>query len=175
MVLPIQRKHTPGPPATRRNCWSPHPVNKAVAPKIGWTVTGRRVLLPIAVAVAGVMLATSSARAGHGAPVPILTTEPEYAKRLLDAGQPLAFVDLRPPAEFARGRLPRARSIPLGELRRRYPEIPRTEMVILYCDCPPEALAAAFRFVVAEGFQNTSVLAGGFGGWLKRGYPVEPR
>ena len=37
------------------------------------------------------------------------------------------------------------------------------------------ALAAAFRFVAGEGYQNASVLAEGFRGWVKRGYPVEPR
>ena len=38
-----------------------------------------------------------------------------------------------------------------------------------------EALTAAFRFVAGEGFQNASVLTEGFRGWVKRGYPVEPR
>ena len=133
----------------------------------GRTAWGRRALAGAALAVAAVILATSAARAAHGIQVPVLTTEPEYAKRLLDAGQPIAFVDLRPPAEFARGRLPHARSIPLGQLRRRDAEIPRAELA--------EELAAAFRFVVAEGYQNASVLAEGFNGWIKRGYPVEPR
>ncbi|HJV55268.1 MAG TPA: rhodanese-like domain-containing protein [Methylomirabilota bacterium] len=142
---------------------------------IGWAAWSRHAVAALAFATAGTALATSPARAAHGAPIPVLTTDPEYAKRLLDAGQPLAFVDLRPAADFARSRLPHARSIPLPELRRRFHEIPRAELVILYCDCPAEELAAAFRFVVAEGYQNASVLADGFKGWIKRGYPVEPR
>ncbi len=145
------------------------------AEPIGGTAWSRRALVALALATAGIVLATSAARAAHGAPIPVLTTDPEYAKRLLDAGQPLTFVDLRPAGDFARSRLPHARSIPLPELRRRYHEIPRAELVILYCDCPAEELAAGFRFVVAEGYQNASVLAGGFTGWIKRGYPVEPR
>jgi rhodanese-related sulfurtransferase len=105
--------------------------------------------------------------------VPVLTIEPEYAKRLLDGGQQPIFVDLRPPADFAQGRLPRALSVPLSELRRRYDEIPRTGQVILYCDCPTEELKAAFRFVAAEGYQSLSVLGEGFRGWVQRGYAVE--
>ena len=134
-----------------------------------------RMVAASALVAGGLLLAVASGQAAHGVPVPVVTTAPEYAKRLLDGGQPIVFVDLRPPEDFAHGRLPHALSVPLPELRRRYSEISRTELVILYCDCPPEALAAAFRFVVGEGYQNASVLAEGFRGWVKRGYPVEPR
>lgn len=120
-----------------------------------------------------VILAATPALAIHGIQIPILTVAPEHAKRLLDADQRPVFVDLRPTTQFAHGRLPRALSIPLGELRRRYHEIPRTEQVILYCDCPAEPLKAAFRFVAAEGYPNVRVLEEGFHGWVKRGYPVE--
>jgi rhodanese-related sulfurtransferase len=125
--------------------------------------------------LAALALAPPPASAGHAAPIPVLTTEVTYAKRLLDAGQPLVFVDLRPAAEFSRGRLPHALSIPLPELRRRYGEIPRTELVILYCDCPTEALDAAFHFVAQEGYANASVLPEGYRGWVAHGYPIEPR
>jgi rhodanese-related sulfurtransferase len=128
-----------------------------------------------ALAAIWLLLAASPGEAAHGVPVTVVTTAPEYAKRLLDGGQPIVFVDLRPREDFAHGRLPHALSVPLPELRRRYHEISQTELVILYCDCPPEALAAAFRFVAGEGYQNASVLAEGFRGWVKRGYPVEPR
>lgn len=103
----------------------------------------------------------------------MLTLEPEQAKRLLDGGQLPVFIDLRPANEFARARLPRALSIPLSDLRRRYDEIPSTGHVILYCACPTEEITAAFRFIVAEGYQNVRVLGEGFPGWVKRGYPVE--
>ena len=134
-----------------------------------------RMIAGSALVVGCLLLAVASGQAAHGVPVPVVTTVPEYAKRLLDAGQPIVFVDLRAREDFAHGRLPHALSVPLPELRRRYHEISQTELVIFYCDCPPEALAAAFRFVVGEGYQNASVLAEGFRGWVKRGYPVEPR
>jgi len=134
-----------------------------------------RMILGGALAAGSLLLAASPGGAAHGVPVPLVTTAPEYAKRLLDGGQPIVFVDLRSREDFAQGRLPHALSVPLPELRRRYHEISRTELVILYCDCAPEALAAAFRFVTGEGYQNASVLAEGFRGWVKRGYPVEPR
>jgi rhodanese-related sulfurtransferase len=141
--------------------------------RAGWASWQRRALLWCAFSAAWAVLPTAPAPATHGTPVPVLTIEPEYVKRLLDRGQPPIFVDLRPPADFAEGRLPRALSVPLSELRRRYEEIPRTGQVVLYCDCPIEELKAAFRFVVAEGYRNVGVLSEGFRGWLKRGYAVE--
>ena len=134
-----------------------------------------RSLVPRALLLAVLALAPSPASAGHGAVIPVLTTEVTYAKRLLDAGQPLVFVDLRPAVEFGRGRLPHALSIPFPELRRRYQEIPRTELVILYCDCATEVLDAAFHFVTQEGYANASVLPEGYRGWVAHGYPIEPR
>ena len=134
-----------------------------------------RMLAGGALVAGGTLLAVSSGQAAHGVPIAVITTAPEYAKRLLDGGQPIVFVDLRPRDDFAHGRLPHALSVPLPELRRRSHEISQPELVVPYCDCPPEALAAAFRFVVGEGYQNASVLAEGFRGWVKRGYPVEPR
>src|SRR5260370_19334420 len=136
---------------------------------------GARRLAGCALAAVWLQRAATPGGAAHGVPIAVVTTAPEYAKRLLDGGQPIVFVDLRPREAFAPGRLPHALWFPLPELGRRYHEISQTELVILYCDCPPEALAAAFRFVAGEGYQNASVLAEGFRGWVKRGYPVEPR
>jgi len=137
-------------------------------------VVSRRPLVR-ALLLAGLALAPAPASAGHGAPIPVVTTEVTYAKRLLDAGQPLVFVDLRPAAEFARGRLPHALSIPLPELRRRYQEIPRDRLVVLYCDCPTAPLEAAFHLVAQEGYANASVLPEGYRGWVAHGYPIESR
>lgn len=85
----------------------------------------------------------------------------------------MILIDLRPLESFAQGRLPGARSVPLAQLRRRYGEIPRAGLVILYCACSSEEMMAAYRFLSGEGFQNVSVLEEGFAGWVKRGYGLE--
>ncbi len=119
------------------------------------------------------LLATLPAPAGHGTGGPVLAIPAEYAKRLLDEGDQPIFVDLRPAGEFRRTRLPRARSVPLSELRRRHAEVPRTGRVILYCACPLEEVQAAYQFLRDQGYRNISVMEEGFPGWVKRGYPVE--
>jgi rhodanese-related sulfurtransferase len=111
--------------------------------------------------------------AAHGPAGPVLALPPEYAKRLLDAGERPIFIDLRPAGEYEHGRLPGARSLPIRELRRRHAEIPRAGRVVLYCACPSEETEAAYQFLRDQGYRNVSVLEEGFPGWVKRGYPVE--
>lgn len=111
--------------------------------------------------------------ASHETAPPVQSLPVPYVKRLLDEGEPLIFVDLRPADEFRRERLPKARSLPLMEILRRYAEVPRTGRVILYCDCLPEQIQMAYRFLRDQGYRNISVMQDGFSGWVKRGYPVE--
>ncbi len=111
--------------------------------------------------------------AGVGSgPLPVVA--PEMAQRLLDAGEPLSIIDLRPAEEFKRGHLPGARSIPLGDVLKRYAEIPRTGRVILYCTCPLNEVQPVHQFLWDHGYRNISFLGEGFPGWVKRGYSVKP-
>ena len=48
------------------------------------------------------------------------------------AGRSPVIVDVRPPAEFAAGRLPGAVNIPIDDLARRMAEIPRDRAVVVY-------------------------------------------
>ena len=113
------------------------------------------------------------AQAGHGAPVRAPSVQAEQVERLLGNGRPVVLIDLRPEEGFRQGHLPGAHSVPFAQLRRRYGEIPSTGAVVLYCACPPEELAAAYRFLSGEGYRNVRVLDDGFPGWVRRGYALE--
>ena len=117
-------------------------------------------------------LAPAAALAAHGGVPTVALTEPDYLKWLLDSRQSVVLVDLRPAGEFRRGHLPGAVSIPLAELPRRVAEIPTSPMVVLYCRCPLEEAAAAYRLLEARGYANHVVLQDGYDGWLRRRYPV---
>lgn len=131
-----------------------------------------RCLLALAFAIA------LGARAGHDQPtedlVYFLPIAAERAKLLLDKGEQMIFIDLRPAEEFAARRLPGARSIPLKELPQRLEEIPKSGRVVLYCGCPPGQVEEgyAYQLLRDSGRRNISVLAGGIEAWMQRGYPL---
>ncbi len=118
-------------------------------------------------------LAPALALGGHGAGGIFFTHDPDYVKRLMDAGEPVVLVDLRPVTAYRTAHLPGARSLPLPEFERRLEEIPRAGRVILYGDSTREGEDAYVR-LVARGYRNVAVLDDGFSGWTKRGFPVQP-
>lgn len=117
-------------------------------------------------------LVAAPASADH-AWAPVLTIDAESAKALMDRGERVEPLDLRAPAEFVAGRLPRARSLPLGELRERVAEVPRAGVVILYCGCGRDDLLRAYQFLRGRRHANVYVLEGDIEAWRRLGYPLE--
>jgi rhodanese-related sulfurtransferase len=101
-----------------------------------------------------------------------LSIAPEDVRRYREAGEDVVVIDLRPPEAFRAGHLPRARSLPLDEVRQRETEIPRTGRVVLYAGTPEEA-AAAYQALREAGYRNVMVLAGGLPAWVRLGFPME--
>lgn len=87
-------------------------------------------------------------------------------------GENVAFVDVRPPADWAGGHVPGAQNLPLISVRGRSREIPEGAAVIFTCqtgDKAPQAAALAGTL----GFADVSVLEGGIDAWVKGGNPLE--
>jgi rhodanese-related sulfurtransferase len=83
-------------------------------------------------------------------------------------------IDVREPAEYAKGHILGAKNIPLGELERRGAELARhkAKAVIVCCESGNRS-GAALAALRKEGFANVVNLAGGFGAWQQAGLPVE--
>jgi rhodanese-related sulfurtransferase len=114
-------------------------------------------------------------QAGHEFDETIDTIKAEQVKLLLNAGEKLLLVDLRPVKEFKEKRLPGARSIPVTELDKRFSEIPKTGRVVLYCGCPPGGADESYSYLYLrdQGYRNVSVMEAGFSNWVKQKYPTE--
>jgi rhodanese-related sulfurtransferase len=107
----------------------------------------------------------------------IETVPAERVKKLLEGGEKILLVDLRPAGDFQKARLPGAISIPISELQKRHQEIPKSGRVILYCACPPGGVDESYSYLAlrGKGYRNVSVLEDGFSGWAQRKFPVVSR
>jgi rhodanese-related sulfurtransferase len=133
-------------------------------------VTGKRLAL---VMFAWLAVFPLSAFAGHGVEDTIDTITADRVKMLLDSGEKVVLIDLRPTKDFEQNRLPGARSLPMTDLEKRFSEIPKSGRVVLYCACKPNEAADKAVFLEYRGYRNISVMLEGYPGWLKRGYPVD--
>ena len=111
--------------------------------------------------------------AGHGVEDSIHSLPADRVKQLMDAGEKLVLIDMRPAREYQRSRLPGARSLPLAELANRFGEVPKSGRVVLYCDCQPYDVADRAVFLEYRGYRNIFIMPEGYQGWIKRGYPTE--
>jgi len=80
-------------------------------------------------------------------------------------------LDVRTPAEWSDGHVPRARHIPLGALPDRLDEIPRDRPIVVHCQAGGRAAIAA-SLLLANGFTAVSVYPGGFAEWRAGGRAV---
>jgi rhodanese-related sulfurtransferase len=133
---------------------------------------GRKTNLKLLVASIGAFLPWL-AFAGHGVEDSVDNLPAERAKQLMDAGEKLVFVDMRPAQEYQQSRLPGARSLPIAEVANRFSEIPKSGRVVLYCDCKPYDIADRAVFLEYRGYRNIFIMPEGYSGWVKRGYPIE--
>jgi len=97
-------------------------------------------------------------------------------KAKLDAGEPLVFVDVRQPEEYAICRLPGGILIPLGELQHRAGdlEVPNAAAVVVYCHHGVRSLSGAYVLQQA-GFEDVASMAGGIDAWSALVDPTVPR
>jgi rhodanese-related sulfurtransferase len=96
----------------------------------------------------------------------------EDAKQKLDAGG-VAFVDIRPPGDWAGGHVPGAQNLPLVSVKGRSREIPENTPVIFVDQNGANAPKAAEILLGLEGFTDVSILDGGLDAWRKAGHPME--
>jgi molybdopterin/thiamine biosynthesis adenylyltransferase/rhodanese-related sulfurtransferase len=97
----------------------------------------------------------------------------EEVKRLLDSGAAVKLIDVRETDEISAGKLPGAVPIPRGFLELRIEDkARRDEEVVLYCAGGTRSALAA-KTLLDLGYPKVSSMAGGYGRWTDRGFPVE--
>ncbi len=119
--------------------------------------------------VSGGMLMWPLLRKGAGGPW-VSTLQ---ATQLMNRDDALG-IDLRPAAEYAKGHILGARSIPLADLERRAAELDKhkAKPVILHCGDGNRA-GNGVALLRKSGFANVVNLTGGYAAWQQAGLPVE--
>jgi phage shock protein E len=81
-------------------------------------------------------------------------------------------LDARTPAEFAAGHVPGAVNIPYEQVASRLGQIPKDDLIVLYCHSGRRAGLAAEE-LAANGYTKLAHLEGDMQGWQKAGRPVD--
>lgn len=88
------------------------------------------------------------------------------------AGEVLV-IDVRPADEFAVAHLPHARSLPVGELKKRLAELPKGTPVVAYCRGPFCLMAKDAVELLRKRGYRAAHLTDGVAEWRARGLPIE--
>jgi adenylyltransferase/sulfurtransferase len=99
---------------------------------------------------------------------------PVDLKKKLDAGEEPFILDVREPNEYQINRIEGSTLIPLGELPRRYQELPRDREIITQCKMGGRS-AKAQDFLKSVGFTNVKNLRGGILEWIDKVDPSQPK
>jgi rhodanese-related sulfurtransferase len=131
----------------------------------------KNIFLVMIAAISGGMLLWPLLRKGAGGPW-VNTLQATQLMNREDA----VVVDLRPVADFAKGHILGARSIPLADVEKRAAELDKykAKPVIVYCSAGNSS-GASVALLRRNGFANVVNLAGGYAAWQQAGLPVEKK
>lgn len=109
-----------------------------------------------------------------GAGTAASTISPTELKKRLDAGDKLFILDVREPNEYQINRIQGSTLIPLGELPRRYQELPKDVEIIAQCKSGARS-GKAQDFLKSVGISNVKNLTGGILAWIDQVDPSQPK
>ena len=93
-------------------------------------------------------------------------------KMLLNKDKKIFLLDVRTVEEFRQARLRGATLIPIGEIERRYGEIPKDRPVVVYCAVGSRSGIVA-AFLDKKGYRQVYNMKDGIVGWYRSGYSIE--
>jgi adenylyltransferase/sulfurtransferase len=99
---------------------------------------------------------------------------PVDLKKRLDAGDDVLILDVREPNEYQINRIAGSVLIPLGELPRRYAELPKDKDIVAHCKMGGRS-AKAMEFLQTVGFKRVKNLRGGILEWIDKVDPSQPK
>lgn len=111
-----------------------------------------------------------AAAGGRIATIPVVSAG--EVKRLLERGETFTLLDVRSADEFAKGRLPGALHVYVGELPSRLGEVPRDACIVTFCSTGLRAGIAA-SILKREGYERVEDCLGSMSACRVAGCPME--
>lgn len=99
----------------------------------------------------------------------IMSTE---AKGIIDKKRNVYLLDVRTPDEYRQARLKGAVLIPINEIEKRFKEIPKNRLVVIYCAVGTRSNLVA-SFLASKGYEEVYNVTDGIVGWYRNGFPIE--
>lgn len=101
----------------------------------------------------------------------VLKTSADDLRRLQLSESGLILVDVRDAKAFSDGHIQHARNILSNDILSA--NLPHSGPIVIYCSEDPCALTtSAAEKLISYGYKDVSILEGGFGAWLAKGYPA---
>src|SRR5689334_20521310 len=94
--------------------------------------------------------------------------------RLIQSGEAPRVIDVRSPAEVARGTITGAMHIELSTLPARLSELDSNGPLVVVCQSGARS-AQACAYLAERGFRRANNLGGGITGWMQAGLPLNGR
>jgi rhodanese-related sulfurtransferase len=96
----------------------------------------------------------------------------DQARIAVEAGK-VVLIDIREPAEQAKGVAPGARLLPMSQFNQRLNEIPRGGGKPVYLICNTQNRSQAVQgALVEQGYRDVYFVQGGMSQWAQRGWPM---
>jgi rhodanese-related sulfurtransferase len=95
----------------------------------------------------------------------------ELSKQLEDLPNNVKLIDVRTPAEVARGKISGSENLPLHVIPLKVDEFSREDTIIFYCQTGARS-AQACAFMASKGVDNVYNLRGGIVTWAQMGLPI---
>ncbi len=96
----------------------------------------------------------------------------ELNKQLDNLPKNVKLIDVRTPAEVARGRISGSENLPLHVIPLKVDEFNNEDTIIFYCQTGARS-AQACMFMTSKGIDNVYNLRGGIVTWVQMGFPID--
>jgi 3-mercaptopyruvate sulfurtransferase SseA len=96
---------------------------------------------------------------------------------MIDSKADIVIIDNQPKGLYDKAHIPGAINLPWAIEIKGPLDLPYDKLLILYCGCAEEEDSAFVADQLTEnfGYNNIKLLEGGWGQWVKLGYPIEKK